>query len=80
MSDDDTTQSTKTRWEYTNDVAALLLVLSFVVAVAAGVYAVVTGRIDASVDVGLLVYGYVALVLLAFAGVVEAVVRLVRGR
>ena len=62
---DDTTKSTKTRWEYTNDVAALLLVLSFVVAVAAGVYAVLTDRIDASVDVGLLVYGYVALVLLA---------------
>lgn len=62
---DETTQSTKTRWAYTNDVAAILLVMSFVLAVGALGYAVATGEVEAELNTGILVYGYVALVLLA---------------
>ena len=62
---DETTESAQTRWPYTNDVAAILLVLSFVAAVGAAAYAIATGRIDASIDFGLLIWGYLALVLLA---------------
>lgn len=43
--DDDTTESTATRWDYTNDVLATLIVLGFLGIVA---YAVRTGSVPVS--------------------------------
>jgi hypothetical protein len=63
--DDGTTESVQTRWDYTNDIAALLLVTSFAVAVAGVAVGVATGRITAELPVGQLVIGYLGLVLLA---------------
>lgn len=62
---DDTTESVQTRWDYTNDVAALLLVGSFALAFVAGAWGIATGNVDASLDMGLLTYGLIVLVLLA---------------
>jgi len=64
-SDDGTTESVQTRWDYTNDIAALLLVSSFALAVAAVAIAVATGRLTAELPVGQLIIGYLGLVLLA---------------